>query len=248
MGWNWIGLVVSSIDYCLQGAIDFQRKAATNGICISFFETISFGLTDPRMAGLVASINRSTSRVIVLYCSPADVTMIFLEVLQQNLTGKVWVGIESWYTTPLTQYNKFWKLLNGSIGIAKSRKVLPNFSSFLQTIHPSAYPRMLSIWQFWETLFKCKRTADVWNSSILKPYDDNQTCTGLERIVTDDVTEFDDPRSQAVYMAHNALYAIVHALHNLLFCKPDGSLFTSKLCADIKDIQPWQVYIDVCNR
>ncbi|XP_073498457.1 extracellular calcium-sensing receptor-like [Phyllobates terribilis] len=70
---------------------------------------------------------------------------------------------------------------------------------------------------------------------------DNKTCTGLEKVVTNDMAEFSDPRSHFVYMAHNAVYAIAHALHYLLHCRPDEGLFFGKLCADKHDIQPWQL-------
>ncbi|XP_068105983.1 extracellular calcium-sensing receptor-like isoform X2 [Hyperolius riggenbachi] len=241
-GWTWIGLIVSSYDYMLQEAIALKREAITNGICISFFETISqFGPGDKSMSTLVANVYKSTAKVVILYCSSPAISMLFAEVLQENLSGKVWIGIESWYTSPVTQYKQLWKIMNGTIGIARTKKVPPNFSYFLRTLLPSTYPRMLSFWKFWERMFNCKQPINNANNSISISEGGSQVCTGSEKLVTDDITEVNDPTLQAVYMAHNAIYAVVHALHNLLSCTPGGEEKQRKLCADKQNIKPWQV-------
>nr|DBA21259.1 TPA: hypothetical protein GDO54_017931 [Pyxicephalus adspersus] len=240
-GWTWIGVFVSSSDNYLQGVATLKRDAAKNGICIAFFETVSYDYSIAKMPAIIENISKSTAKVIILYCSPADVYMILVQVIQQNLTEKLWIGIEAWYTTPVVQYKKFWKVLSGTLGIAKSRKVLPYFSSFLQSLNPSVYPRMLSIRQFWEIIFMCKWLFENGNTSLCNASISSLTCTGLEKIVTDDIKEFNDPTSQGVYMAHNALNAIAHAFHGLLSCKPGEGPFRQKSCADEHDIQPWQL-------
>ncbi|XP_018414826.1 PREDICTED: extracellular calcium-sensing receptor-like [Nanorana parkeri] len=239
--WTWIGLLVSSSDNYIQDVVALKREAAKNGICISFLETVSYGRSVKKMPMIIEYIRKSTVKVIILYCSPAEGDMIFVEVVQQNLTEKLWIGIESWYTSPVVQNKNFWKVLNGTIGIAKSRNVLPHFSSFLNSLNPSVYPKMLSITQFWGNLFKCKWRLNEGNTSLSSAGVAGQTCTGLEKIVTDDIREFSDSTSQAVYMAHNALYAIVHALHSQMSCKSGEGPFKLKSCADKYNIQPWQL-------
>ncbi|XP_075042426.1 extracellular calcium-sensing receptor-like [Mixophyes fleayi] len=241
-GWTWIGIFISSIDYFQASATALKGEATKNGICIAFFETVTFVLSKERFPKMVENVRRSTADVIILYCSPAEVDVIFLEVLQQNLTGKVWIGIETWFTTQIFQQKQFWNILNGTIGIAKSRKILPKFSNFLQSLRPSTHSRMFSIRQFWELLFNCRWVVDAANISLSSGVGrDSPACTGLEKLVTDDLTEFNDPTSQAVYMAHNALYTIAHALHNLLSCKPNQGPFAGNSCADKQDIKPWQL-------
>ncbi|XP_072287635.1 extracellular calcium-sensing receptor-like [Pyxicephalus adspersus] len=187
----------------------------------------------PAIIGDITTSSLAMARVLGLWKLP--------QVIQQNLTEKLWIGIEAWYTTPVVQYKKFWKVLSGTLGIAKSRKVLPYFSSFLQSLNPSVYPRMLSIRQFWEIIFMCKWLFENGNTSLCNASISSLTCTGLEKIVTDDIKEFNDPTSQGVYMAHNALNAIAHAFHGLLSCKPGEGPFRQKSCADEHDIQPWQL-------
>ncbi|XP_075690676.1 extracellular calcium-sensing receptor-like [Rhinoderma darwinii] len=240
-GWTWIGVITSSADYFVQGALQLRREATKNGICFEFFETVNLNFNTNRIQKTVEIFGRSTANVIILYCSNAEIFLIFREVLEQNLNRKVWIGTEAWYTTPIAQ-KYFWNIFKGTIGIARSRKIPPSFSNFLQSFHPNKYPRMLYVQHFWEVLFNCKwPEAEVNVSSLVNFGLGNETCTGLEKVVTNDMAEFNDPTSQSVNMAHNAVHAIAHALHNLLYCSPGGGPFHEKSCANKHDIQPWQL-------
>ncbi|XP_069800038.1 extracellular calcium-sensing receptor-like [Dendropsophus ebraccatus] len=239
-GWTWIGVIASSADLFVQPVVEFRREAIKNEICIDFFETVSYNLINNRIPKTLEIVSRSTAKVVILYCSNAEILLIFQEVLQQNLNGKVWIGTEGWYTTCAIE-KQFWTILNGTIGIIRSRKIPPNFSNFLQTFHPSKYPRMPLIKTFWEVMFTCKWPETEVNIHSLNLGQVNETCTGLEKVVTNDEAEFNDPTTQSVNMAHNAVYAIAHALHNLLHCSPGEGPFHGSLCANKHDLQPWQL-------
>ncbi|XP_056396144.1 extracellular calcium-sensing receptor-like [Hyla sarda] len=239
-GWTWIGVIASSADYFVQGVVEFRREAIQNGICIEFFETVSFSPVNNKIPKTVENVGRSMARVVILYCSNAEVFLIFREVLQQNLSGKVWIGTEAWYTTPDID-KQFLTILNGTIGIARSRAIPPNFSNFLQTFNPSKYTKLPFVKTFWEVLFNCKWPEGEVNIHAINLGQVNKTCTGLEKLVTNDMAEFNDPTSQFVSMAHNAVYAVAHALHNLLHCRPGEGPFHEKSCANEHNIQPWQL-------
>ncbi|XP_040181200.1 extracellular calcium-sensing receptor-like [Rana temporaria] len=238
-GWTWIGILISSTDYGTQGGVSLKKEAAKNEVCIAFYETIALDSSTKRMPKIIENVRKSTASAVFLFVSPPEANAIFIEVLLQNVTGKVWVGIEAWFTSPVFLQTDFWNILNNTIGIAKSRKILPQFSDFLQNLNPSVYPRMLSIQQFWERTFNCK--WPLYNSSLSNAGSSTGACTGFEKIVTDDITELNDPTSQVVYMAHSALYVVAHALQTLLSCKPGEGPFSGKSCADKQAIQPWQL-------
>ncbi|XP_056396146.1 LOW QUALITY PROTEIN: extracellular calcium-sensing receptor-like [Hyla sarda] len=219
-GWTWVGFLTSSVEYCVQLAAAFKREAAKEGICVAFSETVTSGSGQNKMSEILVNVQKSTAKVIILYCFPVEVESIFTGVYQQNLTGKMWISIKTWHTTPLSPYLFFRRFLNGTIGVVRSR-IPPNFVKFLHFFHPYSYPRMFSIHQFWEKLFNCKWSMDHGNGSTISGGDHfTQTCTGSEKLVMEDVIVYNDPSSQSEYNSHNAVYAIVHALHHLLSCKP----------------------------
>ncbi|XP_041431149.1 extracellular calcium-sensing receptor [Xenopus laevis] len=238
-GWYWIGVLISSTDYAIQGGVVFKREAAKNGICIAYYETIALESISQSIPSIIKNVQSITATVIVLFCSPAEVSAILTEALQQNVTGKIWIGVEAWFTSPVFLKTEYWNLLNGTIGISRSRRILPYFTKFLQDFYPSRYPRMLNIYQFWERTFNCKWTA--LNSTSSSSQTNSKTCTGSERVITDDITEYNDPISQFVYMAHNALYALAHALHDLMSCTPGEGPFSGGSCAHKQDFQQWQL-------
>ncbi|XP_069800042.1 extracellular calcium-sensing receptor-like [Dendropsophus ebraccatus] len=240
-GWTWIGILISSTEYGTHGGIALKKQASESGVCIAFYETITLDYSTQKMAKIIEIVQKSTASAVFLFVSPPEAYSIFLEVVRQNVSGKIWVGVEAWYTSPVFFQTVFWTLLNGSIGIAKSRKVLPNFSSFLQSFKPSTYPGVLSILQYWEITFNCKwpTMSNLSSSSAVDIA--SQACTGSEKLVTSDIIEFNDPTSQGVYMAHNALYAIVHALHSLLSCNPGKGPLSGSSCGDKYNIQPWKL-------
>uniref|UniRef100_A0A3Q1J627 Olfactory receptor C family, n1 n=1 Tax=Anabas testudineus TaxID=64144 RepID=A0A3Q1J627_ANATE len=68
----------------------------------------------------------------------------------------------------------------------------------------------------------------------------NKICTGNETLMNSqdvffNVTELRDP-----YNVYKSVYAIAHALHQLVFCQPVGET-TVKPCLNLSDIQPKQV-------
>ncbi|XP_031746860.1 extracellular calcium-sensing receptor [Xenopus tropicalis] len=235
-GWNWIGVLISSTDYAVQGGVVFKREAAKNGICIAYYETIALETISQRIPSVMKNVRGITATAIVLFCSPAEVSAILTEALQQNVTGKIWIGVEAWFTSPVFFKPEFWNLLNGTIGISRSRRILPYFPQFLQDFYPSRYPRMLNIQQFWERTFNCKWTSA---NGTLGP--NIKACTGSERLITDDITEYNDPVSQYVYMAHSALFALANALHDLMACRPGEGPFSGGSCANKQDFQQWQL-------
>ncbi|XP_069800033.1 extracellular calcium-sensing receptor-like [Dendropsophus ebraccatus] len=238
--WTWIGVVVSSTDYFIQGVVEFRREAIKSGICIEFLEIVTFNPIHNRIPKTMEIVSRATARVVILYCTIAEIFLLFHEILQENMNRKVWIGTEAWYTIPPID-KQFWTILNGTIGIARSRNISPNFSNYLKTFHPSKYPRMIFVETFWEVMFTCKWPEAEVNNHFINVGHVNVTCTGLEKVVTSDVAELNDPTSLFVYMAHNAVYAIAHALHNLLHCSPGEGPFHGGSCANKQDLQPWQL-------
>ena len=64
-------------------------------------------------------------------------------------------------------------------------------------------------------------------------------CTGQEDLAKTSLLGVSDLRRE--YNVYKAVYALAHALHDMLQCVPGRGPFTGHSCASLHTIQPWQV-------
>ncbi|XP_030621116.1 extracellular calcium-sensing receptor-like [Chanos chanos] len=76
-------------------------------------------------------------------------------------------------------------------------------------------------------------TVDPWKNSHLPP------CSGQEKLQHSAYFKTSSPR--VAYNVYKAVYAIAHALHNLIVCKPGSGPFDHLSCANISNVYPWQL-------
>ncbi|XP_026169376.1 extracellular calcium-sensing receptor-like [Mastacembelus armatus] len=83
----------------------------------------------------------------------------------------------------------------------------------------------------------------------LHPSPQKKACSGLESLqnVQSYFTDVSDLRF--VNSVYKSVYAVAHALHNLVTCEENKGPFYNGTCADTKHIQPWQVlqYLNTVN-
>ena len=91
--------------------------------------------------------------------------------------------------------------------------------------------------QFWEHTFRCKFTPfpSEWVEA------GGRVCTGQEDLGTAQTKLLDVSDLRSEYNVYKAVYALAHALHDMLQCEPGRGPFTGHSCASLQTIQPWQV-------
>ncbi|XP_042195101.1 extracellular calcium-sensing receptor-like [Callorhinchus milii] len=238
-GWTWIGTIRSNNDYGNFGMQAFVDIAQELGICIAFSE--SFYRTDPleKIRNIVNIIKLSTTKVVVAFSAPREMQLLLKEVIRQNLTGIQWVGTEAWITAQLIAPNESARFLIGAIGPAIPSAEVKGLQEFLLKIHPSKFPGNSLVKEFWETAFQCSFWSG--NTSQTNTTSTLQQCTGKE-----DVTEIHNGYSDVTmdgisYNVYKAVYALAHALHNLLLCERGKGPFMNNTCAHTSNFQPWQI-------
>uniref|UniRef100_A0A4W3GSI0 Extracellular calcium-sensing receptor-like n=1 Tax=Callorhinchus milii TaxID=7868 RepID=A0A4W3GSI0_CALMI len=125
----------------------------------------------------------------------------------------------TWITAQLIAPNESARFLIGAIGPAIPSAEVKGLQEFLLKIHP-----------FWSG-----NTSQTNTTSTL------QQCTGKE-----DVTEIHNGYSDVTmdgisYNVYKAVYALAHALHNLLLCERGKGPFMNNTCAHTSNFQPWQI-------
>ncbi|XP_028647794.2 extracellular calcium-sensing receptor-like [Erpetoichthys calabaricus] len=239
-GWTWVGTIRSDNDYGNYGMATFVQVAQQEGICIEYYEAIYRSNPREKFLKTVEIIKKSTSNVIVAFSSYIDMEFLMKELLLQNVTGRQWIGSESWISTKTLATESSFRVLGGSIGITIENVALPSLKDFLVKMKPSDTPGNTGFNELWENVFSC----------ILATKEKNVTknlCTGQENLseVKNQYTDVSELRIQN--NVYKAVYAVAHALHNLFHCNASQS--SDIKCVKMDPIEPWQVlqYLKTVN-
>uniref|UniRef100_A0A8C4RYY4 Extracellular calcium-sensing receptor-like n=1 Tax=Erpetoichthys calabaricus TaxID=27687 RepID=A0A8C4RYY4_ERPCA len=222
-GWTWVGTIRSDNDYGNYGMATFVQVAQQEGICIEYYEAIYRSNPREKFLKTVEIIKKSTSNVIVAFSSYIDMEFLMKELLLQNVTGRQWIGSESWISTKTLATESSFRVLGGSIGITIENVALPSLKDFLVKMKPSDTPA-------------------TKEKNVTK-----NLCTGQENLseVKNQYTDVSELRIQN--NVYKAVYAVAHALHNLFHCNASQS--SDIKCVKMDPIEPWQVlqYLKTVN-
>uniref|UniRef100_A0A8C4SF50 Extracellular calcium-sensing receptor-like n=1 Tax=Erpetoichthys calabaricus TaxID=27687 RepID=A0A8C4SF50_ERPCA len=239
-GWTWLGAIASDDDYG-QNAIKTLSEEVKNFGCLSFLETIHKVNEKGDVARITRIIKESTANVIIVFTSEVELKALMTEVVSQNITGKQWIASEGWSTATALAIKENFYSFGGTLGIAIRRGEIPGLEEFLRQIRPNYDPDNNLAIQFWETLFQCKFEENAVKSNLTTGLHDYNTCTGAENITGMNTAYNTASDLRYSYNVYKAVYAVAHALHALVFCESGKGPFENNTCADIANIQPWQL-------
>uniref|UniRef100_A0A671U742 Receptor ligand binding region domain-containing protein n=1 Tax=Sparus aurata TaxID=8175 RepID=A0A671U742_SPAAU len=196
-GWTWVGAIRTDDDYGNNGMATFTETAQQLGICLEY--SVSVFRTDPpdKIRQIVDIIKASTSKVIVTFLSPTDL---------------YWVGNEGWIFDFHTAAMDGHHILDGAIGLSIPKAHVSGMREFILDVKPLNSSSNKLFTEFWEKLFDCK--FKLSESSDGNP----KECTGHED-VTVVQNSFTDMSLMPIFNnIYKGVYAVAHALHNILSC------------------------------
>ncbi|MBN3308585.1 CASR protein, partial [Amia calva] len=238
-GWMWVGVIAGDDDYGKFGIQIFQEEVKKFDVCIAFSEIIPKVYSKKKIENIVNTIKQSTAKVIVTFASDTDIYFVLEEVVSKNITDKQWVATEAWITSSLVSAPRNLHSLEGTIGFALRKAEIKGLKSFLCRIHPESDPADPFITEFWETVFGC--SLDQSMSSSPTSLSSKPKCTGAENLESVQSTYNDVSQLRVTYNVYKAVYAIAHAVHDMLSCSPEEGPFKNGSCPDITHLQPWQL-------
>ncbi|CAM4579207.1 unnamed protein product [Leuciscus chuanchicus] len=245
-GWTWVGLLYSDDDYGIYAAQSFQQEIDWFGGCVAFSEILPYDNNRRDIQRIVEVIQTSTARVVLAFST--DLSSLMDELLLQNVTGKQWIASEAWTTTPVLQTPQYLPLLSGTLGIAIRRGQIQGLNDFLKGLHPDNNPKNSTIKTFWENMFECR--FEVGGKNIAQEQEQGENkCSGQEDLSSTDTVFTDVSELRASYNVYKAVYALAHALHDLIQCEKGRGPFSKYSCADISNLKPWQLvhYLEKVN-
>ncbi|XP_073350602.1 extracellular calcium-sensing receptor-like [Pagrus major] len=226
-GWTWVGAIRINNDYGNNGMATFTEIAQQLGICLEY--SVSVLRTDPphKIVKIVDIIKTSTSKVIVTFLSPTELYMIIQELSHHNLTGYQWVGTEAWIFDFQTAAMDRHHILDGAIGLSIPKAHVSGMREFILDVKPLNSSSDELFTEFWETLFSCKFTLSKSSAG------NQRKCTGHED-VTEVQNSFTDMSLMPLfYNIYKGVYAVAHALHNILSC--------NKTCNNKVQLDPFTI-------
>ncbi|MBN3274076.1 CASR protein, partial [Polyodon spathula] len=241
-GWTWIATIQGDNEYGRMGVQAFTKEVKQYGVCVAFSENVLRTYPYSQILKIVETIKRSTVKVILAFASEGDLYPLMQEIVRQNITGIQWIASEAWITAARPSTKENFKSFGGAIGFVSRQMAIPELKEFLLNIRPSLDSGNSFVTGFWETIFQCTLHLTEDNSNQTFSETNSEICTGQERLDQVNNAFFDVTKLRVAYNVYKAVYAIAHALQNLIFCQKDEGYDKFKLCENISNIQPWQVY------
>lgn len=190
-----------------------------------------------KILDVVEMIKQSTVKVILAFVPEGDFYPLMREVVKQNITGIQWIASEAWITAPRPSTPEIYQAFGGALGFVVQKMAIPNLKPFLTDISPYTDPSAAFVKDFWEIMVGCRPVLPGEHTSSEAA---NEICTGNETLMNSQDVFFNVTQLRVSYNVYTAVYAIAHALHQLVFCQPPGEK-PMKPCLNISEIQPKEV-------
>lgn len=218
--WTWIALLGSDNSYGLQGMQSLSQQASLHDICIAY-QGIIPAVTDKTkqyMKDMVKNIIKTKVNTIVVFSNKRRASGFFPFVIEQNVTGKVWIGTEDWSVASIIRNISGISTIGAVIGVSVKYTEFKGFEDFERL----SVPGLIDVGPSSGTVdfgVPCLQDTDLYQMAIqgfsLEPYD----------VVSS-------------FNVYKAVYAVAHALHKILNCN-------SGRCQKSK-VEPWEVNAFKC--
>lgn len=224
-------MVRSDNDYGNNGVTTFIAAASQVGVCVEYSEAISRTDSSEKVARVVRVMRGGTARVLVAFLSLGEMDILLEEALNQNLTGLQWVGSESWITAGHLPIKKNSGILTGSLGFSIRKTTIPGLREFLLQVNPSQSPQNNLLKEFWEAAFDCRFKSSQHGQ---------RRCSGFEKLDSVENPFTDVSELRITNNVYKAVYAVAHAMHNMLGCRQSGGN-GNQSCVWRDNLEPKQV-------
>uniref|UniRef100_A0A3P8PNA0 G-protein coupled receptors family 3 profile domain-containing protein n=1 Tax=Astatotilapia calliptera TaxID=8154 RepID=A0A3P8PNA0_ASTCA len=242
-GWQWIGAIQSDNDYGRNGILAFKEEVEKFGVCVAFVASVLRTYTRDEFLEVVEIIKQSSVKVILAFSVDGDFYPLMQEIVNQNITGIQWISCVAWITSSRPSTPEMYRSFGGTVGFVMQKMAIPKLNHFLTSISPYTDPNAPFVKDFWEIIVGCTPVLPGVHAST---EDTTKRCTGNETLMNSENDFFNVTELRVTYNVYKAVYAIAHALHQLVFCQPVGAQ-TVKRCLNLSEIQPKEVPTSVCS-
>ncbi|KAL1765657.1 vomeronasal type-2 receptor 116-like isoform X1, partial [Sigmodon hispidus] len=213
--WTWIGLVITNDDEGIEFLLVLREETKRNGICLAFVNVIpdSMALYTARALIYDERIMTSSAKVVIIYGEMNSTLELSFRRWRYLGVQRIWVTTAQWdVITPMRDFSL--DPFHGTVTFEHHHGKVSKFKKFMQTINTSKYPADIS---------QMRKKWNYFNCSVLKyNYSAMNHCslnTTMERLSQH---QFDMVFSEEGYNLYNAVYAVAHTYHEILFHQIDS--------------------------
>ncbi|XP_042549891.1 vomeronasal type-2 receptor 116-like [Dipodomys spectabilis] len=207
--WNWVGLLISEDENGLWILAELREKMYKNRICIAF-EYVIPGSSLAQVFDMMAiqnQINKSSANVLIIYGNKEYLLILMIFLGQFLMTSKVWLLNSK---CDLSIGRKYF--MSGSFHVplmlSRHHGDISGFTDFIREVNPSKYPEDFYLARLWFLFFNCSHFES--DCVLWKNCPDDSSLEWLPGQI------FDMSMSEESYNTYNAVYAVAHALHEML--------------------------------
>ncbi|XP_072553541.1 taste receptor type 1 member 1 [Salminus brasiliensis] len=196
--WTWIAVLGSDNSYGQQGMLSLSQQASDHDICIAHqavIPSLNSG-TQQRMRDVVRNIIKTKVNTIVVFSSKRIAKGFFPFVIEQNVTGKVWIGTEDWSMATLVSGIPGISTIGTVLGVSVKYTPFAGFRDF-ETQAVSTLKDLNSSDS--DMVVPCLQNTDLYTMAA--------KAFSLENY--DIISSFN---------VYKAVYAVAHALRGVLGC------------------------------
>ncbi|XP_042549534.1 vomeronasal type-2 receptor 116-like [Dipodomys spectabilis] len=208
--WTWVGLFITEDDYGVWFLSELREEMGRNGVCFAFENTIQTNAvsdfsSDP---SVYRHIMESSTNVIIIYGDSDFLLSFILKLGHFLITGKVWVMNSPYDDVTISKTYFLIDSFHAPLIFSHHRNN-SGFTNFIPRANFSKNSEDISLARLWIQSIRC----------ILIKSD----CTKLGQCSYNATLDwllghiFDMSLSEESHNIYNAVYAVAHALHEMLF-------------------------------
>ncbi|XP_029441569.1 vomeronasal type-2 receptor 116-like isoform X1 [Rhinatrema bivittatum] len=229
--WTWVGIIAFDDDSSVRAVQILKEGIEQNGGCIEFTETFSRvdELTEAKVLQINESIYASSSNVIIYYCNGDNALSLLQRIDLSRVPGKVWIVTRDMdFPSGRIRESNFAEIKSKTLAFMPVKKNIPSFSKFLQEMDPTWLPSDFFTELWWKGL--CDSECP---KSIKRSCSSNETPAYY--------THCTNKFLGSSYNVYNAVYALAHALHNMVTSTAGNTMWTGENRSFV-DYLPWKLH------
>ncbi|XP_004647012.2 vomeronasal type-2 receptor 116-like [Octodon degus] len=230
--WTWVGLVITEGHKGHRFLSDVHAEMDRNRVCVAFVKMLPSPLASYMPSThehIVLSGETSLVNVVVIYYDIDGLNDLYYVIEPYIATWRVWITNSQWHAD-MAGKNFILDSFHGALIFSSHHEEISGFKNFVQAVNPFKYPEDTYLTTYWFHNFHCSFSD---SDCTLKSCPPNASLAWLP------LNHFDMAMKDVSYNIYNAVYAVAHALHEMIFQPGEKSSVRNK---ESMMFFPWQLH------